>query len=359
MDVREHGFPCCGCGASLEFAPGASALTCPYCGTVQEVEGRSAGPPPEYDFEEALARLDTVDARSLARDGREVSCTGCGAMSVIEGHADRCAFCDSPVVLHTEEDAVFPPETLLPFSVDRERARAQFSSWLGSLWFAPSGLQKQARSRGMDGVYLPFWTYDADVFATYTGARGEYYYVTERYTDSNGKSRTRRKRMTRWYPVQGSVDVSFDDVLVRATSKLPDQLVDKLEPWDLAALTPFDRRFLSGFTALRYDIDLEQGFGMAKVIMRERTELVVRSDIGGDTQRVYTMNPVHRDVRFKHFLLPAWVSSFRYGDRVFRFLVNARTGEVVGERPWSVWKILGAALVALLVLGVFFLLQGY
>jgi len=49
-------------------------------------------------------------------------------------------------------------------------------------------------------------------------------------------------------------------------------------------------------------------------------------------------------------LLPIWVTSYRFNEKVFQVLVNGQTGEVAGDRPWSVWKIV--RLVALILLGV-------
>ncbi|HJL39856.1 MAG TPA: hypothetical protein RMG48_01005 [Myxococcales bacterium LLY-WYZ-16_1] len=341
--VRE--FPCGQCGANLAFAPGVSALRCSYCGHTQRLDAPASAPIVEYSFDEALAKAARIDARELNASGTEVRCQGCGATSVVEGHADRCAFCDSPVAVEQGRDEIFRPESLLPFAIERKEARERFRSWLKKLWFAPSDLARNARRSGIEGAYLPYWTYDSQTFTRYVGQRGEHYYETESYTDDEGKTRTRRVQKTRWYPASGMVQAAFDNVLICATETLPRTLIRKLEPWDLDALVPFSVAYLAGFQALRYDVDLKTGFGLAERRMEDEIRRRIHRDIGGDVQRIASMNVRHQDVRFKHLLLPVWISSFRYGEKVYRFVVNARTGEVQGERPWS-WVKIGAAVLA-------------
>jgi hypothetical protein len=132
---------------------------------------------------------------------------------------------------------------------------------------------------------------------------------------------------------------TFDDVLVLASRSLPPKHAHALEPWDLRSLVPYRDEYLSGFAAESYQVDLAQGFEAAKAIMAEHIANTIRADIGGDHQRIHSVQTRYRDVTFKHILLPVWISAYRYHQRVFRFLVNARTGEVQGERPWSAVKI--------------------
>jgi hypothetical protein len=255
-------------------------------------------------------------------------------------------------VVEQTNEALFAPESLLPFGVDAKRAKEIMVAWMKSRWFAPSDLSERARKDGMSGVYLPYWTYDSRTTTSYSGQRGHYYYVDESYRDSKGNRRTRRVRKTRWHFTGGTVHVPFDDVLVAATKSLPQKLVDELEPWDLGALTAYAPHYLSGFLAERYSIDLENGFVIAQDKMDPGIRSAIRRDIGGDDQRILSMHVRHADVRFKHFLLPLWISSFRYGDKVYRFLVNARTGEGAGERPYSAIKIAFAVILGLIVVGI-------
>ena len=163
---------------------------------------------------------------------------------------------------------------------------------------------------------------------------------------------------TRWHSASGTVHVGFDDVLVCGSQTLPRWLLEKLEPWDLGSLRAFDPAYLSGFVAERYRIGLEDGFKIAEERMVPRIRGAIESDIGGDEQRIGSMSVRHADVTFKHLLLPLWLSSFRYKDKSYRFIINARTGQVAGERPWSVVKIVLTVLVVIAVIvGIVLLVQ--
>jgi Zn finger protein HypA/HybF involved in hydrogenase expression len=351
-------FPCQQCGAKLQFAPGSTSLECPYCGHTQAIAG-PAQPVVERSFEEALRNLRQQPVSAVAEGGHEIECNGCGAVTLLTAQAAACPFCDSPVVAPIPEDrATIVPESVLPFAIDERTAGAKFKEWVQSRWFAPGDLAAKARRARMDGVYLPYYTYDALASASYRGQRGDYYYETETYTDSEGNTQTRQVRKTRWTSRSGYVQCHFDDLLICASSSLPDKLVTGLEPWDLGSLTPYDPRFLTGFMAERAALGLEDGFEKAKQKMVPEIESSIRRDIGGDTQRIDNYSAAHSNVTFKLFYLPLWLSSFRYDDEVYRFVVNARTGEATGERPYSVWKIVGAVLgVIALIVAIVFLVR--
>jgi LSD1 subclass zinc finger protein len=349
--VADHGSYKCGtCGAPQTLAPGAEALACAHCGAVTPI-----APVPraivEHDFETARARVQRGPAGGLATGAREVQCKTCGARSVTTLQARRCPFCDEPLVVEIPPTAdTILPDAVLPFAITKDDAAAAYQGWLRSRWFAPNDLRRRAERDGLDGVYAPYWHFDSDSLTRYTGSRGEHYWDEETYRDSQGKRQTRRVRKTRWYPASGTVQVRFDDVAVCASSGLPRQRMAALEPWKLDGLRPFDGAYLAGFIAERYSIDLEDGWTHAQEIMEGRIATAVRRDIGGDEQRIHSMDVHHRGVRYKHVLLPVWVSSYRYRGKVYRVVVNAQTREVAGDRPWSVWKIALAVAVAAAVI---------
>jgi Zn finger protein HypA/HybF involved in hydrogenase expression len=353
-------FPCQQCGAKLQFAPGSTNLACPYCGHTQQITAAAPAPVVERSFAQALAALRQQPVSSLADNGHEIQCNGCGAITMITAQASACPFCDSPVIVPiTEDRATIVPESVLPFAIDERSAGEKFKGWVTSRWFAPSDLAAKARRVRMDGVYLPYFTYDALAQASYHGQRGTHYYVTETYQDSEGKTQTRQVRKTRWHPVSGHIQRHFDDLLICASTSLPDKLIADLEPWDLGALTAFDSRYLSGFMAERAALGLEDGFGVAQKKMVPEIESTIRSDIGGDEQRIDNYATNHSNVTFKLFLLPLWLSSFRYDNTVYRFVVNARTGEAVGERPYSKLKIAMAVLGVIALITAIVLLVKY
>jgi hypothetical protein len=144
---------------------------------------------------------------------------------------------------------------------------------------------------------------------------------------------------------------AFDDILILASRSLPKKYADRLEPWDLESLEPYGDAYLSGFRAESYRVTLREGFEEARTVMDSTIRSSVRRDIGGDHQRIHSIRTQYDDITFKHILLPVWISAYRFREKVYRFLVNARTGEVQGERPWSWVKIALAVLAGLAVIG--------
>jgi DNA-directed RNA polymerase subunit RPC12/RpoP len=353
-------FRCPGCGADLQFAPEGGCLTCPYCGRQEQI-APAAGSVEERSYEDYL-RLHADQMGSLARGALEVACQTCGATVTFTPPmvAGECDFCGSPLVAQPRDaDPVVAPEGVLPFKVTQPQATDAIRSWLGSLWFAPSALKKMAQDEGVGGVYIPFWTYDAYTLSEYEGQRGEHYYETETYTETdaqgNTQTKTRQVQRTRWWPASGTVERWFDDILVPATKTITPARLAALEPWDLGELTAYDPAYLSGYKAQRYQVDLAEGFELAKRTAAPVIESDVRGDIGGDEQRVSRVSTAYSAITFKHLLLPVYVGAYRFNEKVFQLAVNGRTGEVQGERPYSVWKILFfvltlVALIAIIVM---------
>jgi predicted RNA-binding Zn-ribbon protein involved in translation (DUF1610 family) len=351
-------YSCSQCGAKLDFAPGTSALKCPYCGFESGIR-KSEAQIVELDYRSYLEKA--AKEKSL-HEAQRVRCDKCGAETTVPADAASgiCPFCGANMVFSGSVSRLIKPEALLPFGVSRKDAFEDFRRWIRKLWFAPGGLKEYAQSEGkLVGVYVPFWTYDSDTTTSYRGERGDYYYTTEQYAaNENGRSvmRTRQVRHTRWTPASGTVGNNFDDILILASKSLPRKYADRLEPWDLSNLVPYADEYLSGFRAESYQVSLGEGFEAAKEIMAREIETAVRRDIGGDEQRIQSAETRYARITFKHILLPVWLSAYRFREKVFRILINARTGEVQGERPFSAWKIAGAIVAGLALIGILILL---
>jgi len=305
----------------------------------------------EEDFVTALQRLGREEP---THEQLAFKCTGCAAESVFppDVTAGVCPFCGCAMNAEASSKKSIRPRSLLPFKVSSTQASNAFQQWVASLWFAPSELKKRAQRSAIHGAYLPAWTYDAQTLSAYTGERGEHYWETETYSENvNGQSvtRTRQVQRTRWWPASGRVRNSFNDLLVMASTSLPPKLLSHLQPWDIPNLVPFADGYLTGFVAESYQIDLAQGFEDAKGQMEGPIRNTICRDIGGDEQRISSVQTQYNNIRFRHLLLPVWISAYQFGDKTYRFLVNARTGEVRGERPYSWVKITLLILIILVV----------
>ncbi len=346
--LEEHHFPCDQCGSDLRYDPEKGLLTCDHCGNVQAIMAPDHASIRELDFRAALARA--LPAQEI-EETRVSQCPNCGAQVELGGadHATECPFCATPLVADTGTHRHIKPKGVLPFVLDESSARKAMTHWLGRLWFAPNGLQEYARKgRKMDGIYVPYWTYDADTKSTYTGERGTVYYET-RTVMRDGKRTTQRVQKIRWRAVSGRVARFFDDVLVLASRSLPKKYTDALHPWDLSALEPYQPEFLAGFRAEGYIVELDEGYNEARAHMARQIERDVRFDIGGDRQRIHSLDTHVSDVTFKHILLPVWLAAYKFRGKTYRFVVNGQTGRVQGERPWSAWKIAFAVLLGVIV----------
>ena len=337
----QHQFPCARCGANLQFAPGTTSLKCPYCGAEQPIPGIPEHIP-ELDFLTYLHQLPQTEA---VHETLTVRCTSCAAETTMPADttAALCPFCGCGIVATGTSKKAIRPQGVLPFRITKPQAAEQFRQWVNGLWFAPDALKKHAECATIHGVYVPAWTYDADAETDYTGERGEDYWEDESYTetDANGNTvtRTRRVQKTRWWPVSGHVSNTFDDLLVMATRTLPPKHLNHLQPWDLPQLVPYADAYLSGFVAESYQVTLPEGFEQARAMMQPLIEQTICRDIGGDHQRISSSNTDCRSITFKHLLLPVWISAYQFQNQTYRFLVNARTGEIQGERPYSWIKI--------------------
>ena len=382
----QYRYPCDNCGASLEFSPARQKLKCSYCGHTQEIKPGAARAPGLQRPDETAPLTDSTSGKALQWDAghkapelrelplaqglhldrnsdlaeaiRTLSCPNCGAKIEVtsEQTASSCPFCATPVVSDSGPTRQIKPQGLLPFVIAESQAHAALESWLKGLWFAPSGLTAYARrGRRMTGVYSPFWTFDADSHSTYRGQRGDYYYETEWVTiqvDGRSKRVARQVQKVRWTPVSGRIARHFNDVLVLAATSLPRNITNALAPWDLSHLLSYQPEYLSGFTAEGYTVALADGHRIAREEMASVITMDARRDIGGNLQRIDSLQTAYEDETFKHIMLPVWTAAYRYGGKSYRFVVNGQSGRVQGERPWSVWKIAFAVLLALILLAV-------
>jgi DNA-directed RNA polymerase subunit RPC12/RpoP len=369
---NEH-FPCPGCSADMKYDPAAGMMKCPYCGRTAAVPtvapsttpANVATPSPErllcHPLEEFLAKAGSAHLITLAPQALEVHCATCGSSVTFQPPevAGVCPFCGSAIVAQPKAaDPLLAPDAVLPAKISKQQAQGEVRQWLSSRWFAPDALKTMARQEGINGVYLPFWSYDADSSSDYVGERGEHYYETEYYTDDKGNRCTREVQRTRWYPAAGHVDLAFQDVLIAASRSVQESKLNALEPWGLQALCAYEPGYLAGFKAQRYQVELPDGYTEAKQVMGNSIHEAVRRDIGGDEQRVQSVQTAFSNVGFRHLLLPVWIGAYRFQNKVYQVVVNADTGEVQGDRPYSALKIALLVIAIVVAVLIFFMISG-
>ena len=345
-------YSCPACGAEAVWNPGKQALVCAFCGTVSPAKlDVDTGKIVEHELVAALRSLGD-DRRGWQSDKRYVKCQSCQAISVLDParQAQRCEFCGSAQLVPYEQSREsFRPESLLPFRVTEAQARDGIRAWYSRLWLAPGALKRRALTDTVKGVYLPYWTFDAQVDAEWTADAGYYYYTTESYTDASGRTQSRQVQHVRWEPAAGRVSHFFDDDLVCASIGVHPDLVRGIEPFPTVELKPYDAGYVAGWVVERYQIDLLAAAKASREAMDAKLRQMCAAQIPGDTYRNLEVRASYSGQTFKHILAPIWLLSYSFGARVFQAVMNGFTGSIKGEYPKS-WVKVTLLVLAIIVL---------
>lgn len=349
--------PCPNCGARTIYNPDMKKLFCEYCHGNWELDIVPTKKAMENDYLEAVNREneDWTDKKIT------IECKSCGAVTEYAAtvQSTTCPFCDSVQVVENElTKKTIAPSHLIPFMFGEESAKGKFSQFLKSKWLAPRALKKIAKLEKMKGIYYPYWTYDAETFSKYTADSGKDYTVTVQKTRyENGKTvvYNATETRTKWVRVSGNYSFFADDVLINSTRESVAKICSKVEPFDHSALIPYNPHFLAGFAAQRYTVGLVDGFDLAKA----KIARMIEDGIDNEVRRIYNADHVrninaiteYSNIKFKHILLPLWVSSYHYKDKVYQYIVNGQTGKANGEAPLSPIKVtlLVLAIIAVIV----------
>jgi predicted RNA-binding Zn-ribbon protein involved in translation (DUF1610 family) len=336
-------FKCRQCGGTIAYSPTQRQLTCPYCGSLQQIDADAVGRrADEFEF--------TLETMAQARHGwgearRELVCESCGSVVSVAPDVltSTCAFCGSNRVMARDAGGdVLRPTALIPFAIDEVQVQAKVRAWLGRGWMHPPELRDAGRLKKLAGVYLPFWTFDTDVSANWKAEVGTV--RTERYR-SGGEWRTRTTIDWNWR--SGRVRVPVDDHLVPGTARASRVILGKVEPFNLGGLVEYDPGYLAGWQAKLYDVQLPQAWEIAKEEIRELTKRACRRDTGSSHVRNMRVTVDFGNERWRHILLPVYLASYPFSERTFQVMVNGQTGKVAGQKPVSwlrVWLVIAALL---------------
>lgn len=339
---------CASCGANMVFDPATQSLSCDHCGSVVEIKPEIVQA--ERDF---FADMNEGEWNGEALSYR---CDSCGAVTVMQvGEiAGNCPFCGASRVVDENAQSGIKPSAIIPFSFNKDQAKAHYKNWIKKRFFAPSKLKKSFTADKVEGIYLPCWTYDAKTASVYEGRLGEYYYVTV----GSGKDR-RTVRKTRWYRVYGEFFDNFDDVTVEASAKIDQVDFEKIAPFPTREAYVYDSKYMAGFSAERYSTDIKDGFSRARGYMEARIRRGIIARYHADVVGYLNVRTKFDAVTYKYVLLPVWMCKFSYNDKKYGFMVNGYTGKTSGKTPISALKVLLTVLIALgVVVGLGYLLPG-
>jgi Zn finger protein HypA/HybF involved in hydrogenase expression len=352
-------FSCPACGGEAQWNPSKKALVCPFCGTVSpaqvELDANGRESIVEHDLVAALRGIPDAqrgwDAKKIS-----VKCQSCQAISVFDAErvGQRCDFCGSSALVPYEEiKEAFRPESLLPLKLSENQVRDAIRNWYGSRWFAPNQLKRAALTDQVKGIYIPYWTFDAQVHGEWTADSGYYYYITESYQDQNGNTQTRQVQQIRWEPSAGALDHFFDDELVPASKGVQPEMLRKIEPFPTTSeLIPYNAGYLAGWVVERYQIDLMTAAKEAREEMEMAMEKLCAAEVPGDTHKDLEVENDYAGQTFKHILVPIWLLTYNYGAQNFQVVINGYTGAIAGRYPKSWVKILLAVMGGLIALAI-------
>jgi hypothetical protein len=358
--TAQQKFSCPSCGGETRWDPAKKALVCAFCGTTSPGQAQLTATGDqvvvEHDLLQALRAIPD-DQRGWQARKTCVKCQSCQAISVFDPEriSQRCDFCGSSALVPYEElKEAFRPESLLPMKVSETQVRDAIRRWYGNRWFAPNRLKRAALTDTVKGLYIPYWTFDAQVHADWTAESGYYYYEEETYRDSEGQTKTRRVQKVRWEPSNGQLDHFFDDELVPASRGVQPDLLRQIEPFPTKELTPYQAGYLSGWVVERYQIDLGTAAHTAREEMDTSLRGLCASQVPGDTQRNLQVQADYSGQTFKHILVPIWLLTYNYGARNFQVLINGYTASIAGRYPKS-WVKITLAVLVILALAAFLL----
>lgn len=341
---------CPQCEGTMDYNPQTGGLKCPYCDYEEEI----------IEHQDSYSTAEELDFYSAEETGncnwgvekKTVICKSCGAESIYDALqiSDECPYCGSNQVMEEKGQNTLAPGGVVPFKVTVKEAAEKFKGWIKRQWFCPTKAKESAKPDSFKGVYLPYWTFDTSTYSEYSAQYGK----RRRVYEGDGKYRT----VTDWYSTSGTYSKSIDDQLVIGTTKHDENMLRNIEPFNTAANKAYKPEYVAGFISERYSIGLKQAWEKAKsmisIFLRGEIKQQILARHNADDVRSLSVSTRYSDITFKYLLLPIWISSFRYKDKVYQFVVNGQSGKVSGKIPISPLRVAIAVILAIIVAFIFF-----
>jgi hypothetical protein len=320
--------PCVRCGAPVE----PRDKFCPACGGEQPA---------------------TEEAAATAPAQKYFQCKNCGAEVAIDPdkRSYACPFCDSNYVVEftPQQTGRQPPEFVIGFAIAPDEALKHFRQWLGSSsWFRPRDLQLAQVEGKLRGVYIPFWSFSMLAESRWSASIGEYWTRTETYTtEENGKTVTKTRQITEteWWNLSGGHHQYYSGYLISGSRGLAQKDADRIIPFHLPALKRYAPYFLAGWLCEEYSVERAVAEQLSKQAFAEIEQKNIAAFLPGDTYSGLETSTDFSRIGSDLILLPIYLLSYRYHNRLYRFLLNGQTGKAAGDKPLSPWRV-GTAVVA-------------
>ena len=329
--LLEYKCPCC--GGAIAFDSSVQKMKCPYCDTEFEMDALRAQDEALRQEQEQTEDMswDTgagSDWQPGEADGMRVyTCKSCGGEIVGDANtgATACPYCGNPVVMSGAFAGALRPDLVIPFKLDKEAAKKAFAKHLQGKRLLPKAFKDENHIDEVKGVYVPFWLFNAEADADlrYRATR------VHSWSDSNYDYTE-----TQYFSVLRSGSLAFDNVPVDGSSKMADDLMESIEPFDLRGAVDFQTAYLAGYLADKYDVTAEESINRANQRIRESTEDAFR----GTVQGYATVLPEHSNLRLKngkakYALYPVWLLNTTWQGKKYTFAMNGQTGKFVGNLP--------------------------
>lgn len=321
-------FECPACGGGLEFMPASQKVKCPFCDTeftpeaVEELAKSS-----KSTSKVEMQWPEPEGEQWQAEDMCTYTCQSCGGELICDAHtaATNCPYCDNPVVMSRRVEGALRPDLIIPFKLDKQAAMDALKRHMSGKKLLPKLFRSQNRIEGIQGVYVPFWLYDAQVEADI-----QYHATKIRHWSDSAYNYTQ----TRHFSVRRAGSIAFEAVPVDGSSKMADALMESIEPYDLTQAVEFNAAYLAGYLADKYDVNSDTTKARANERIHNGTVQAFRETaVHYDTVDTKNANISLDNSRVRYALLPVWLLTTHYQGKDYTFAMNGQTGKFVGDLP--------------------------
>lgn len=334
--VTEQKCPCCGGG--VQFDAGAQKLKCPYCDTEFEINQLQQ----DGVVEDESINWSTQDNQWQAGETEQMNvygCQSCGGEIIADSTtgATKCPYCDNPVVMKGQFSGTLRPDLIIPFKLDKKAAKEALKKHISSKKFVPKSFLDNNRIEEIKGVYVPHWLFTCDAFANASFKATK----ERRWSDNNFNYKE-----TSYFDVFRSGNIGFDNVPVDGSTKMPDDLMESVEPFDLSQAVDFNTAYLAGYLADKYDVTADMSINRANERIRESAGDALQDTVknySSISSRVVNINIANGF--YKYALYPVWILNSTWNGNKYTFAMNGQTGKFVGNIPTNNKAVVLASLL--------------